>query len=113
MHTFVKDSDAGQEFILLNGGPHFKFTKAISFMVNCESQEEVDRYSQMLTAGGGQESQCEWLKDKFGLSWQIAPTMWLTLLAGQDKAKAKRVMESMLQMKKIDIATLQRAADQK
>lgn len=104
---------AGQEFILLNGGPHFKFTEAISFMVNCESQEEVDRYWEKLTAGGGQESQCGWLKDKFGLSWQIAPTMLLALLAGQDKAKAKRVMEAMLQMKKIDIATLQRAADQK
>jgi predicted 3-demethylubiquinone-9 3-methyltransferase (glyoxalase superfamily) len=82
-------------------------------MVNCESQEEVDRYWEKLTAGGGHESECGWLKDKFGLSWQIAPTMLLTLLAGQDKAKAKRVMEAMLQMKKIDIATLQRAADQK
>ena len=81
--------------------------------MNCESQEEVDRYWQKLTASGGQESQCGWLKDKFGLSWQIVPTILSTLLAGQDKAKSKRVMEAMLQMKKIDIAGLQRAADHK
>ena len=104
---------AGQEFILLNGGPHFKFTEAVSFVVNCESQEEVDRYWQRLTASGGQESQCGWLKDKFGLSWQITPTVLPRLLADPDKAKSKRVMEAMLKMKKIDIASLHRAADQK
>jgi predicted 3-demethylubiquinone-9 3-methyltransferase (glyoxalase superfamily) len=103
----------GQDFILLNGGPHFKFTEAISFVVNCESQEEVDRYWQKLIAGGGQESQCGWLKDKFGLSWQIVPTVLSKLLADPDKAKSKRVMEAMLKMKKIDIAALQRAAGQK
>ena len=104
---------AGQEFILLNGGPLFKFTEAISFVVNCDTQEEVDRYWQKLIAGGGQESQCGWLKDKFGLSWQIVPTILSKLLAGQDKAKSKRVMEAMLKRRKIDIAALQRAADQK
>jgi predicted 3-demethylubiquinone-9 3-methyltransferase (glyoxalase superfamily) len=104
---------AGQEFMLLNGGPQFKFTEAISFVVNCETQQEVDRYWQKLTADGGQEVQCGWLKDKFGLSWQIVPTILSKLLTDQDKAKAKRVMEAMLQMKKIDIAGLQRAADQK
>jgi len=104
---------AGQEFILLNGGPLFKFTEAISFVVNCDTQEEVDRYWQKLIEGGGQESQCGWLKDKFGLSWQIVPTILMKLLASQDKAKSKRVMEAMLKMKKIDIAGLQQAADQK
>lgn len=104
---------AGQEFILLNGGPLFKFTEAISFVVNCESQEEVDRYWEKLIAGGGQESQCGWLKDKFGLSWQIVPAALPKLLADPDKAKSKRVMQAMLKMKKIDIASLQRAADQK
>ncbi|MGZ4815144.1 MAG: VOC family protein [Terriglobales bacterium] len=103
----------GQDFILLNGGPHFKFTEAISFVANCESQEEVDRYWQKLIAGGGQESQCGWLKDKFGLSWQIVPTVLSKLLADPDKTKSKRVMEAMLKMKKIDIAALQRAAGQR
>ena len=102
----------GQEFVALNGGPHFKFTEAVSFVVNCESQEEVDYFWGKLTADGGAESQCGWLKDKYGLSWQIVPTILPELLQDKDRAKAKRVMEAMLQMKKIDIKTLQQAAEQ-
>jgi predicted 3-demethylubiquinone-9 3-methyltransferase (glyoxalase superfamily) len=101
----------GQEFVALNGGPHFKFTEAVSFVVNCDSQEEVDYFWDKLMAGG-QESQCGWLKDKYGLSWQITPTILPELLKQKDAAKAKRVMEAMLQMKKIDIATLKKAAEQ-
>jgi predicted 3-demethylubiquinone-9 3-methyltransferase (glyoxalase superfamily) len=98
----------GQEFIALNGGPQFKFTEAISFVINCTSQEEVDYYWQRLTTGG-QESQCGWLKDKFGLSWQVVPTILSQLLQDKDREKAGRVMNAMLQMSKIDIAALQRA----
>jgi len=101
----------GQEFTALNGGPIFKFTEAISFVVNCDSQEEVDRYWSKLVEGG-EESQCGWLKDKYGLSWQIIPTVLGKLLSDPDPKKAKRVMESMLGMKKIDIAGLQKAYDQ-
>lgn len=101
---------AGQSFIALNGGPHFRFNEAVSFSVDCRSQEEVDRYWEQLTADGGQESQCGWLKDKYGLSWQINPTILGQLLSDPDPARANRVMQAMLQMKKIDIATLQRAA---
>ncbi len=100
----------GQEFVALNGGPQFKFTEAISFVVNCESQEEVDEFWNKLT-DGGQESQCGWLKDKFGLSWQIVPTILSELLAGKDSEKSQRVMKAMLQMKKIDIPTLKQAAE--
>ena len=103
----------GQEFIALNGGPHFKFTEAISFVVSCETQEEVDRYWKKLISGGGQESQCGWLKDKFGLSWQIVPTILSKLLADKDAKKAQRVMQAMLLMKKIIIADLKKAYDQK
>lgn len=99
----------GQEFIALNGGPHFKFTEAVSFSVSCTTQEEVDEYWEKLSAGG-QEGQCGWLKDKFGLSWQVNPVILGQLLSSPDPQKAKRVMEAMLQMKKIDIAALQRAA---
>jgi len=99
----------GLEFIALNGGPTFKFTEAISFVVNCETQDEVDEYWEKLTAGGGQEVQCGWLKDKFGLSWQIVPTILNKLLEDKDKEKAKRVMQAMLKMKKIDIEGLKRA----
>src|SRR5690349_21075424 len=106
--TVVFELD-GQEFIALNGGPHFKFTEAVSFAVACTTQEEVDAYWEKLSAGG-QEGQCGWLKDKFGLSWQVNPTTLGQLLSSPDPQKAKRVMEAMLQMKKIDIATLQRAA---
>jgi predicted 3-demethylubiquinone-9 3-methyltransferase (glyoxalase superfamily) len=103
----------GQEFIVLNGGPLFKFTEAISFVVNCETQEEVDRCWEKLTADGGQEVECGWLKDKFGLSWQIVPTILFALMADKDPEKSKRVMQAMLKMKKIDIEGLKRAANQK
>jgi len=102
----------GQDFIALNGGPQFKFTEAISFVVNCENQEEVDWFWKKLTEGG-QEVQCGWLKDKFGLSWQIVPTILGKLMADKDPVKAQRVMQAMLKMIKIDIATLQRAYEQK
>jgi predicted 3-demethylubiquinone-9 3-methyltransferase (glyoxalase superfamily) len=98
----------GQEFIALNGGPQFKFTEAISLLVSCDSQKEVDELWSKLTAGG-EESMCGWLKDKFGLSWQIIPTALPRLLQDPDPKKAKRVMEAMLQMKKIDIARLEAA----
>ncbi len=104
---------AGQEFVALNGGPHFKFTEAISFVVNCETQEEVDHFWKKLTADGGQESQCGWLKDKYGLSWQIVPTILMKLLQDPDKEKASRVMQAMLKMRKIEAGTLLEAADQK
>ena len=99
-------------FVALNGGPLFKFTEAASFVINCQTQEEVDHYWNKLTAGGGQESQCGWLKDKYGLSWQVTPAILGELLADKDQKKAQRVMQAMLQMKKIDIAALQRAAAQ-
>jgi predicted 3-demethylubiquinone-9 3-methyltransferase (glyoxalase superfamily) len=99
---------AGQEFVALNGGPQFKFTEAISLVVNCDTQKEVDEYWNKLSAGG-QQVQCGWLKDKFGLSWQVAPTVLSEMLADPDPQRSKRVMEAMLQMKKIDIAALQKA----
>jgi len=99
----------GQEFIALNGGPAFKFTEAISLLVDCETQEEVDRLWNKLTADGGEESMCGWLKDKFGLSWQIIPTALFRLMSDPDPDKSKRVMQAMLQMKKIDVPTLERA----
>ena len=101
---------AGQEFTALNGGPLFKFSEAFSFVVNCENQQEVDEYWRKLTSGGGQESQCGWLKDKFGFSWQIVPTALGKLMSDKDPQKANRVMEALLKMKKIDIATLEAAA---
>jgi predicted 3-demethylubiquinone-9 3-methyltransferase (glyoxalase superfamily) len=103
----------GQDFIALNGGPHFKFTEAISLVVNCETQQEVDELWNKLTANGGAESQCGWLKDKFGLSWQIIPTTLSKLMSDKDAAKAQRVMMAMLKMKKIDIKALQDAYDGK
>lgn len=99
----------GQQFTALNGGPRFKFTEAFSFVVNCENQQEIDHYWTKLTSNGGQESQCGWLKDKFGFSWQIVPTALGTLMSG-DPQKANRVMQALLQMKKLDIATLEEAA---
>ena len=102
----------GQEFVALNGGPMFKFTEAISFVVNCENQEEVDYFWSKLSAGG-EESRCGWLKDKFGLSWQVVPMVLTEMLTDKDTAKAKRVMHAMLQMDKIDIAVLKKAYDQK
>jgi len=101
----------GQKFVALNGGPHFKSTEAVSFVVNCETQEEVDYFWEKLTADGGAESQCGWLKDKYGLSWQIVPTILAELFKGKDASKSQRVMKAMLQMKKIDIPTLKRAAE--
>jgi len=98
----------GQDFVALNGGPQFKFTEAISLLVNCETQKEVDELWSKLTAGG-QPSRCGWLKDKFGLSWQIVPTVLGRMLADKDPAKSRRVMEAMLQMDKIDIDRLKRA----
>jgi len=103
--TFELD---GQKFIALNGGPLFKFTDAISLLIECKSQEEVDHYWTRLLEGG-QESQCGWLKDKFGLSWQVTPTALGEMLSDPDRAKANRVMQAMLKMKKIDIPALQRA----
>ena len=98
----------GQEFIALNGGPHFKFTEAVSFVVNCETQEEIDYYWQRLSEGG-QESRCGWLKDKFGLSWQVVPTILGKLMADKNPEKSNRVMKALLQMDKLDIEPLQRA----
>ena len=98
----------GQEFIALNGGPHFKFTEAVSFSVDCQTQEEVDYYWEKLSAGG-QQQPCGWLKDRFGLSWQVTPGVLGEMLSDPDPARSKRVMEAMLTMKKIDIATLRRA----
>lgn len=106
--TFQLD---GQEFTALNGGPQFKFTEAISFMVNCETQAEVDHLWEKLSAGG-EEGQCGWLKDKFGLSWQIVPTALGELASDPDPAKSQRVIQAMLQMRKIDIAELRRAYEQ-
>jgi predicted 3-demethylubiquinone-9 3-methyltransferase (glyoxalase superfamily) len=103
---------AGKEFVALNGGPMFKFTEAISFVVNCGNQEEVDYFWSKLSAGG-EESRCGWLKDKFGLSWQVVPTVLIEMLTDKDTAKAKRVMHAMLQMDKIDVAVLKKAYDQK
>jgi len=100
---------AGQEFTALNGGPRFKFTEAISFVVNCETQEEIDHFWEKLTADGGQESMCGWLKDKFGLSWQIVPTDLPKLMQSGDAKKSERVMQAILQMKKLDIAKLKEA----
>jgi predicted 3-demethylubiquinone-9 3-methyltransferase (glyoxalase superfamily) len=99
----------GQEFLALNGGPQFKFTEAISFVVSCETQAEVDKFWKKLSAGG-KEVQCGWLKDKYGLSWQIVPTILSELLSDKDAAKSQRVMQAMLKMVKLDIKKLKAAA---
>jgi predicted 3-demethylubiquinone-9 3-methyltransferase (glyoxalase superfamily) len=99
----------GQEFSALNGGPQFKFTEAISFVVNCKDQKEVDHYWSKLTKGG-QEVQCGWLKDKFGLSWQVVPTILSELMRDKDPKVRERVMKQMLQMVKLDIEPLKQAA---
>jgi len=99
----------GQEFTALNGGPKFKFTEAISFVVHCQTQEEVDYFWESLSDGG--EAQCGWIKDKFGLSWQIVPDILLELLQDPDRLKSQRVMKAMLQMKKLDIEGLKKAAE--
>ena len=100
--TFQLD---GQEFIALNGGPKFKFTEAISFVVNCKTQEEVDEFWEKLSEGG-EKSRCGWLKDTYGVSWQIVPTVLAEKMKDKDPEKSKRVMQAMLQMDKIDIKTL-------
>jgi len=99
----------GQEFMALNAGPQFKFNEAISFFVNCETQDEVDELWEKLIADGGEESMCGWLKDKYGLSWQIIPSILGKLLNDPDPVKAQRVMQAMLQMNKIDMASLKQA----
>ncbi|MEJ7623444.1 MAG: VOC family protein [Pyrinomonadaceae bacterium] len=101
---------AGIKFTGLNGGPMFKFNEAVSFVVKCESQEEVDYYWSRLTADGGEESQCGWLKDKFGLSWQVTPVRLIELMKDSDPEKVSRVTNAMMQMKKINIADLEAAA---
>ena len=98
----------GQQFVALNGGPHFKFTEAISFVVNCETQEEVDELWEKLSEGG-EKVECGWLKDKYGLSWQIVPTVLIEMLQDKDAERSQRVMRAMLQMKKLDIARLEAA----
>ncbi|WP_120520161.1 VOC family protein [Arthrobacter celericrescens] len=106
----VEFSLEGREFLGLNGGPLFNFTEAVSFVINCDSQDEVDRYWDALTAGG-EESQCGWLKDKFGVSWQVVPTALPGLLYGSDPEGSQRAMEAMLKMQKLDLNVLQRAYD--
>ena len=98
-----------QEYVALNGGPQFKFTEAISLMINCKDQKEVDYYWDKLLAGGGQESACGWLKDKYGLSWQVTPTILLEMVSDKDRKKAQRAFDAMLQMRKIDIPKLKEA----
>jgi predicted 3-demethylubiquinone-9 3-methyltransferase (glyoxalase superfamily) len=104
---------SGQEFTALNGGPHFKFTEALSFVVNCETQEEIDYYWGKLLQGGGEESQCGWLKDKYGLSWQIVPTVFIEMMQDKDPVKTERLMKAVMQMIKPDIATLKKAFEEK
>lgn len=101
----------GMQLLALNGGPHFKFTEAISISVTCDTQAEVDHLWNELTANGGQESMCGWLKDKYGLSWQIVPSFMSKALSDPDPARKGRVMGAMMQMRKLDIAMLQRAYD--
>lgn len=100
---------AGQDFLALNGGPHFKFTEAISLIIHCENQQEVDFYWRKLTAGGGQPSMCGWLKDKYGLSWQVIPTRALEMITDKDPGKAQRAMAAVMGMRKIDLKKVQRA----
>jgi predicted 3-demethylubiquinone-9 3-methyltransferase (glyoxalase superfamily) len=104
----------GQTFTALNGGPHFKITEAISFVVNCETQEEVDYYWENLSAGGDERAQqCGWLKDRYGVSWQIVPVVLVEMLNDSDPARSERVMKALLQMKKIDIEALKQAQEQR
>ena len=101
---------SGQKLILLNGGPHFKLTEAVSFVIYCDDQKEVDYYWDKLISGGGAPSQCGWLKDKFGLSWQVTPRRLIELTTDKDRAKASRAVKAMLTMTKINIAELENAA---
>jgi predicted 3-demethylubiquinone-9 3-methyltransferase (glyoxalase superfamily) len=100
---------AGRTFMALNGGPDFRFNEAISFSIDCEDQAEVDRYWEALQAGGGEESMCGWLKDRFGVSWQVVPRQLPEMLDSPDRAAAKRAMEAMLEMRKLDVAKLREA----
>ena len=102
----------GQEFMVLNGGPQYKFNEAISLFVNCETQEEVDELWEKLTADGGSPGRCGWLKDKYGLSWQIIPKTFIKLVSDPDVAKTQRVLQAMFKMQKMDIGKLQEAYDQ-
>ena len=109
----VKFELDGQVFVALNGGPHFKINEAVSFVINCESQEEVDYYWEKLSEGGDPAAQrCGWLKDRFGVSWQIVPTILADLLQGPDARKSGNVMQALMQMGELDIAALKRAAEQ-
>jgi predicted 3-demethylubiquinone-9 3-methyltransferase (glyoxalase superfamily) len=100
----------GVRFTALNGGPQYKFTEAVSFQIYCDGQDEIDRYWDSLTADGGEESMCGWLKDKYGLSWQIVPNRMIELMTSPDAAKARRATEAMMTMRKIDIAKIEQAA---
>ena len=104
---------AGQKFIALNGGPKFKFNESVSFVIDCKDQSEVDYFWSRLTSDGGEESMCGWLKDRFGVSWQVVPTVLSELISGPDKEGSQRAMHAMLQMKKLDIQKLQDAYDGK
>jgi predicted 3-demethylubiquinone-9 3-methyltransferase (glyoxalase superfamily) len=99
----------GQPFTALNGGPQFKFDEAVSFQVMCDTQGEIDHYWDKLTADGGQEGPCGWLKDKFGLSWQVVPSVIPKMMTDPDRAKSARVMDAFMKMKKLDLATIERA----
>jgi len=99
-----------QEYVALNGGPQFKFTEAVSLAIECETQEEVDRLWSGLTSGGGQEGQCGWLKDRYGLSWQVVPSALIRAVSGPDQGKADRVMAAVMTMQKIDLARIEAAA---
>lgn len=101
----------GQPYTALNGGPQFSFTEAISFQIMCADQEEADHYWNGLIEGGGEESMCGWLKDRFGVSWQVVPTELMTLLGDPDPGRAQRATQAMLQMRRIDLAEIRRAAD--
>jgi predicted 3-demethylubiquinone-9 3-methyltransferase (glyoxalase superfamily) len=99
----------GQKFTALNGGPQFKFDEAVSFQVACETQKEIDYFSEKLTAGGGEQGPCGWVKDKYGLSWQVFPAVMMTMLTDPDRKKVDRVFKAFMQMKKFDLATVERA----
>jgi predicted 3-demethylubiquinone-9 3-methyltransferase (glyoxalase superfamily) len=103
----------GQEFMVMNAGPHFKFNESISFFINCETQQEVDYFWEKLSSEGGQKSRCGWLKDKFGLSWQVVPDTLMKLMGDKDRQKAGRVMQKMMTMDKLVIKELQDAYDGK
>ncbi|MFE9643476.1 VOC family protein [Streptomyces sp. NPDC006365] len=100
----------GQKFVALNGGPEFKFNEAVSFEIRCDDQDEVDFYWNKFTEGGGQEGPCGWLKDRFGVSWQVVPSRLLELIADPDEERAGRAMDAMMKMSKLDVAALEKAA---